>query len=400
MGKVIPPESLSHRSPGMPATAEDHVGQALRVVVAPNAFKGSMSAVDAADAMAAGVRAALPDAVVDLAPIADGGDGSVAAFIRAGFSPRRCTSRGPTGAPVDALFAVHPGTAVVELADSCGMARLPDGRLEPMTSSTLGLGDAMRAALDTGAEEVIVCLGGSASTDGGAGLLVALGARLLDVAGREIPPSGAALADVATLDLTDLDGRLRRVRLVAAVDVDSPLTGPTGAAAVFAPQKGATAGQVDALDAALTRWATVVEAAVGLSVADVPGAGAAGGTGAALLALGAEIRPGFAEVARAIDLPGRVARADLVLTGEGRLDEQSARGKGVGGVASLAATARIPVIAVCGEITLTDEQARDLGIVARQDLRSLADSAVDAMSRASTLVERATTTSVTRWLAD
>jgi glycerate kinase len=394
--------SLTQKAANAHADVDGRRVAPLRIVLAPNAFKGSLTAAEAADAMAAGLRDAFPDAELHMAPIADGGDGSVDAFVRADYARGPVGVRGPTGLPVTTAIATRGGTAVVELADACGLARLPGGALDPLRSSTLGLGDAVRAALDTGATRIVVCIGGSASTDGGAGLLVALGARLRDVAGADLPPCGAVLGEVAHLDLTGLDPRLAGVELLVAADVTSPLHGPSGAAVVFAPQKGATPDQVAALDSALQHWGDVLERTTGMDVAGIAGAGAAGGTGAALLALGARLRPGFDVVAEAIDLDGALARCDVVITGEGRVDAQTALGKGVGAVVRRATKAGAAAIVVGGQVTR--EAALLLGSVAV--VRGLVpDGASDvrvhaAMRGAATLLSQATADALPEWLAE
>ena len=240
--------------------------------MASDAFKGSLSSLEVGDAVRLGLLDVVPSARVTVVAVADGGEGTVAAALRAGWRALPVEVHGPTGRPVTATLAVAGGrgttvasdgpTVLVELADACGLGRLPDAVPAPLTASSRGLGEAVRAALDVGAAEVVVGVGGSASTDGGAGMLAALGARLLDAEGRDLPDGGAALARLARLDLSGLDPRLARTPLVLAADVDNPLLGSTGAAAVFAPQKGATASDVAVLEAGLTRWADVVTAAV------------------------------------------------------------------------------------------------------------------------------------------
>lgn len=337
----------------------------MKVLIAPAAFKGTLSADEAARAIGVGVHRALPHADVRLLPIADGGDGSVDALIASGFDEHAVDVAGPTGVRHRARIAVRGSTAVVELANTCGIALLPGDAAAPMTSSTHGLGEAMRVALDLGAEFVVICLGGSASTDGGAGMLEALGARLVDAAGRPVEPGGRGLAHVAGIDLAGLDVPARTTRFTVAADVTSPLFGPGGAAHVFGPQKGASADEVAQLDAGLRTWARVLEAATGRDVADVPGAGAAGGTGAAAMAvLHAELVSGAGYVQSAVGLADAVAAADLVVTGEGHLDEQSLLGKGPVAVARIASSAGVPVIAVCGRISLTADQLRDAGFAA------------------------------------
>lgn len=370
----------------------------LRVVVAPNAFKGSLTAQEAAAAMAAGIQAAVPDAQCVLRPMADGGDGSLDAFVASGFARRPVTTRGPTGAPVDASFATDGSTAVVELASTCGLALLPGGERAPMASTTEGLGDAIRAALDERPSRLIVCLGGSASTDGGTGLLVALGARLLDAEGAPVPPGGGSLSLVADVDLSGLDDRLRDTVLTIAADVTSPLHGPGGAAAVFAPQKGASDDEVAALDAGLRRWAGVLSRATGCNVASTPGAGAAGGAGAALLAAcGASIAPGAALIADLIGLDDAIARADVVVTGEGRLDAQSVLGKGAVAVAERARARGVATLAVCGVIALGDEDLRSAGFHSWRDCVSRVEHPADAIARVTALVADATADVIGDW---
>jgi glycerate kinase len=299
-----------------------------------------------------------PDADVDCLPVADGGDGTLDAAVASGFDRVPVTVSGPTGQPVATSYARRGTTAVVEMADACGLVRLPDG-LEPMTASSRGLGEVMAAALDAGCRELVVGIGGSASTDGGAGLLAALGV----VPSPAVADGGVGLADVRSLDLHGLHPALADARVVAACDVDNPLTGPHGAAAVYGPQKGATPEQVGLLDASLRHWADVVAGATGADRRDEPGAGAAGGVGFALVAaLGAELRPGIDLMLDLLGFDGRVAGADLVVTGEGSLDEQSLRGKAPVGVATAAGRAGVPVVAVCGRRQLSDDDLAAAGI--------------------------------------
>jgi glycerate 2-kinase len=373
---------------------------APRVLVAPDAFKGTLTAAEAAEAMAAGVRDALPGADVRLLPLADGGDGSVDALVRSGYARRTVTARGPTGRPADAAVAVRGSTVVVELANACGIALLGDGPLAPMTSTTEGLGDAILAALDDGVRDLVICLGGSASTDGGAGLLCALGARIADAQGRPLRPDGGHLGEVAALDLAGLDARLAGVRVTVATDVTSPLLGPDGAAAVFAPQKGASPEEVALLESGLRQWSTVLARSTGIHTAHIPGAGAAGGTAAAAIAaLGASVVSGADVIQQALDLAGAIAASDLVLAGEGRLDEQSLLGKGTGSVARAAAAAGVPVLAVCGRIDLEDDQLRGLGIVGASALLDAAAHSADALAQAAPLARRCTRDAVQRWAA-
>lgn len=316
--------------------------------MAPDKFKGSLPASEVAASVAAGLRAARPGLDVVTMPVADGGDGTVDAALAAGFDRMPVTATGPTGQPVDSAIAVRGGVAVVELAAASGLV-LMAGRRDPLGATSAGTGDLLRAALDAGCTEILLGVGGSACTDGGAGMLQALGARLMDGSGAELGRGGAALAGLATVDLAGLDPRLSGVRVVLASDVDNPLLGDYGAAAVYGPQKGATPCDVRTLDAALARWADVLNPAA----ASLMGAGAAGGVGyAALAVLGAEFRPGIEMVLELVGFADRLDGAALVVTGEGLLDEQTLRGKAPAGVAAAAGTAGVPVVAVCGQSQL------------------------------------------------
>ncbi|WP_235997124.1 glycerate kinase family protein [Aestuariimicrobium ganziense] len=336
----------------------------MRVVVAIDKFKGSLTAAEAARAVVEGVRQAWPEARVDVVPVGDGGDGTLEAAVLAGFEYVPVTCSGPLGEPVASGYAVRDQVAVVELADACGLLRLPqggDGRpaLDGWNAGTAGLGQVMTAAIESGCHTVVVGLGGSASTDGGAGMLQALGVALLDGEGQPIVPGVAGLQTVEQVGESSLVSK--GVSLVAATDVDSPLLGPRGAAAIFGPQKGLDEAGVRQADAALARLADLVETALGRSERDIPGAGAAGGTGWALLVLGAQVRRGIDVVLEWSNADDLLAGADLVITGEGSLDEQSLGGKTPVGVAQWAARHGVPCVAVSGRRTITDELARAAG---------------------------------------
>ncbi|HEX6517256.1 MAG TPA: glycerate kinase [Nocardioidaceae bacterium] len=359
------------------------------VLLAPDKFKGSLTAAQVAEALARGVRRVRPDVALSAVPVADGGDGTLAAAVAAGFTEVPVTVAGPTGAPVDTAFARRGDLAVVEMADASGLVRLPGGRPAPMTATSRGTGEAIAAALDAGCREIVLGIGGSASTDGGAGLVRALGARLLDAYGQEVGEGGAGLPDVARIDLSALRERTAGVRVRVACDVDNPLTGPQGAAAVYGPQKGADAEQVRILDDALAHWADVVAGATGADHRDDPGAGAAGGVGfAAIAILDADLRPGIELM---MDLTGfheRLAEADLVVTGEGAIDEQTLHGKAPAGVAAAARRAGLPVVAVCGHNSLDPSRLRDAGIVAVYALSDLEPDLARSMAEAAPLLER------------
>ncbi|GAA3232740.1 glycerate kinase [Pseudonocardia petroleophila] len=325
------------------------------ILVAPDKFKGSATAAEAARHLAAGVRDAGRHAVE--LPVADGGEGTLDAAVAAGFRPVPATVSGPTGAPVRTGVAIRHGTAVVELAAASGLAHLTDGPA-PLRATSRGTGELVAAALDAGATTVVLGVGGSACTDGGAGMLSALGARLLDADGAALPDGGAALAHLHRVDLSGLDRRLAATRFVLASDVDNPLLGPTGAAAVYGPQKGADAGAVAVLEAALARWAALLGAD-----AAAPGAGAAGGVGfAALAVLGARPRPGIDVVLDLVGFREQLTGAELVITGEGALDEQTLRGKAPVGVAAAARSAGVAVAVVCGRSAITPGRAAAAGL--------------------------------------
>ncbi|MEV5961508.1 glycerate kinase [Kribbella sp. NPDC051952] len=344
----------------------------MKVIVASDKFKGSVGSDEVAAAVGRGVRRVRPDATVVSIPVADGGDGTLSAAIASGFELVPVTASGPTGELVRSGFARRGDVAVVELADVSGLVRLPGGRPAPMTATSRGTGEVIAAAIDGGCTRVILGIGGSASTDGGAGLVEAL--------------TGSPL------DLPALRQRLKGVEVVVACDVDNPLTGPTGAAAVYGPQKGATPEQVVELDAALSRWADQVAEATGQDLRDTPGAGAAGGVGfAALALLGAELRPGIELVLELVGFHGQLAGADLVVTGEGALDEQTLHGKAVAGVAAAAravASPGIPIVAVCGVNRLRPEQLRSAGVLAAYALTDLESDVRKCIAEPRPLLER------------
>jgi glycerate 2-kinase len=389
----------------------------MRIVIAPDKFKGSLPAAEVAGAIAAGLRAEWPEAELVTVPVADGGDGTVDAAVAAGLERVPVTVDGPTGEPVRASYARRGEMAVVELADACGLARLPGGRPAPLTASSFGCGQVLAAALAAGARQIILGVGGSASTDGGAGLLQALGARVLDTRGEPLARGGAALRDVATLDLAGLHPGLRTVAapdlsglrpglrtvgapdlnglhqgqragtVILATDVVNPLTGPDGAAEVYGPQKGASPEQITELASGLRRWAAVVAAATGTDRSQAPGAGAAGGVGfAALAVLGAQARPGIGLVLDLVHFDAALDGAALVIIGEGSLDTQTLAGKAPAGVARAATRRGIPVVAVAGRSTLTEGQLAATGISRVYTLTDLEPDLARSSAQASTLL--------------
>jgi glycerate 2-kinase len=361
----------------------------MRVVVAPDKFEGSLSAVQAAQAIEAGLRRARPDAEVVRLPLGDGGAGTLEALVAVGFERVPVQATGPTGEPVAAAIATGGGRAFVEMAEASGLKRLPGGRRAPLEATTYGTGELVRAALDGGAREVVLGIGGSATTDGGAGMAAALGARLLDRDGADLPPGGAALLRLARIDVSGLDPRLAGVRVTVACDVDNPLVGPAGAAAVYGPQKGAGPDDVLLLDSALRRFARVLADDLGLDLAATPGAGAAGGLGAGAIAfLGAELRAGIELVLELVGFDRAVAGADLVVTGEGKLDAQSLRGKAPVGVALAAAAHGVPVVALAGAVELADRELRAAGFEEGHALLELEPDPRRSMAEAAPLLER------------
>ncbi len=318
----------------------------MKVLVAPNAFKGTMTATQAAAAIARGVHEVFPDAEVAQVPVADGGDGTVEALVDAKHGEYRAAAvDGPLGDPVEARYGLVDGgrTAVVELATASGLVLIDPSRRDPRKASTFGFGQLLDAARQQGVARIIAGIGGSATNDAGAGMAQALGVRLLDADGRDLPRGGAALINLASVDTTGLDPGWRSVKVRVACDVTNPLTGPNGASHVYGPQKGADPATVEELDRALERFGQAV------GIDERPGAGAAGGTGAGLVAfLGATLEPGAALVVEATGFDARLPGSDLVITGEGRVDEQTAFGKAPGEVARRASKGGVPVLLVAG----------------------------------------------------
>ncbi|MEU5750876.1 glycerate kinase [Streptomyces sp. NPDC047829] len=366
---------------------------ARRVLVAADKFKGSLTAVEVAERVTAGLRRVVPDLEVEALPVADGGDGTVAAAVAAGFERREVRVTGPLGDEVTAAFALRGDTAVVEMAEASGLQRLPEDALAPLTASTFGSGELLRAALDAGARTIVFGVGGSATTDGGAGMLAALGARFTDRDGAPVAPGGGGLADLASADLSDLDPRLAGVELVLASDVDNPLTGPKGAPAVYGPQKGASPEDVEALDAALAHFAKVLEQTetVGARAAEYaasPGAGAAGGIGFGAMLLGARFRPGIEVMLDVLGFAPALERADLVITGEGSLDEQTLHGKAPAGVAAAARAANKEVVAVCGRLALAPAVLGRAGIRRAYPLTDVEPDVRKCIAEAGPILER------------
>src|SRR6185437_9482762 len=340
----------------------------MYIVVAPQSLKGSLDAPDVGEAIAAGIRCVWPDADIRVVPVADGGEGTVRALVAAtGGTLHHARVTGPLGEPVDAEYGMLGGnlaeTAVIEMAAASGLPLVPTDKRDPRMTTTRGTGELMRAALDAGARRLLIGIGGSATNDGGAGMAQALGVRLLDAQGNELPAGGAALAHLARIDISGLDPRLKNVEVQVASDVTNPLCGPEGASAVYGPQKGATPEMVAELDATLAHYGALLKRDLGADVTNVPGAGAAGGLGAGLLAFAhAQLVPGAQLVLETLDFAHILQGAALVFTAEGQLDSQTAYGKAVGAVATAARKAGAHVVALAGSITADDAALEKLGV--------------------------------------
>ena len=365
-----------------------------RYLCAPDSFKESLTAMEAARAMAQGIENADHDAEVRCLPMADGGEGTARALVDAtGGSMHAVPVHDPLGRPVEGHFGLLADgtTAVVETAEASGLALLEAKERNPLIASSYGTGELMLAAVRSGAKRIIVGLGGSATNDAGAGLLQALGVRLLDKNGNDLAHGGAALANLTTIDISTMDPALKNVAITAACDVTNPQTGPTGASAVFGPQKGASKDDVATLDAALAHFAQVIDSQLGVAVNDVPGAGAAGGIGAALKGfLNAEFRPGIAIVIEQSGLDAAAQWADVVFTGEGSIDFQTKFGKTPAGVAETAKRHGKPVIAVAGHIGTGIDELHEVGIDAVFGIAPGAASLSELLADAAANVTRTT----------
>ncbi|MEW9870907.1 glycerate kinase [Arthrobacter sp. HS15c] len=371
----------------------------MRIVIAPDKFKGSLSASDVCMHLEIGLQAVGGNLDILRIPVADGGEGTLDAAVGSGFTRRRATVTGPAGDPVEADFAVRGNEAVIEMATASGLALMPQVLLggqpdsvSATTATSLGTGQLILAALDAGCRRIILGVGGSANTDGGAGVLQGLGAKFLDADGKELSAGGAALGRLNTIDFSGFEPRLKDARFVLASDVDNPLLGTGGAAAVFGPQKGLAQQDIDTLDSALARFAKVLASEIGhraIKATEAPGAGAAGGVGyAAIAVLAAKRRPGIDVVLEFTGLAERLAGADLVITGEGSLDKQSLLGKTPLGVARAAAAAGSPVVAVCGRTTLARRELADAGFQETYALTGLESDVETCIAQAGRLLER------------
>jgi len=366
----------------------------MKIVIAPQDFKGSLSAREVADAMARGVRHVLTDVNLALVSMADGGEGTVDALVSA-TDGRFITTEvtGPLGEKVFATWGLlgNRTTAVIEMAAASGLTLVPPDKLNPLVTTTFGTGELIRAALDTGCRHLIIGVGGSATNDGGAGMAQALRVRLLDGRENELPWGGAALSQLKRIDISGLDGRLTECKAIVACDVTNLLCGRQGASYIYGPQKGANRDMCRQLDRALAHYASIIKRDLGIDVTDIPGGGAAGGLGAGLVAfLKAEMKPGIDVVSEAVGLSEHLKGASLVFTGEGRLDAQTKFGKTVAGVAARAKAANVPVVVIAGEVTVNDEELNRYGIDAALSITSDPISLEESFANASKLITGAT----------
>ncbi|MHB0999712.1 MAG: glycerate kinase [Armatimonadota bacterium] len=365
----------------------------MRVVIAPDSFKGSMTSIEAADAAACGVLRAVPDAVLDIIPLADGGEGTVDAMVRAtGGRFVHLQATGPLGNRIESFFGIlgDGTTAVVEMAAASGLSLVPDDKRNPMLTTSFGTGELIRAALDSGCGRLILGIGGSATNDGGIGMAQALGGRFKDAECNEVGFGGGELARIRNIDLSALDQRLRNTDIIVACDVDNPLTGDQGASAVFGPQKGADTDMVKVLDSGLSNLADVIRRDIGIDVEHIPGAGAAGGMGAASVAfLGGTLKSGIDIVMDATHFADRIEGADLVITGEGRIDAQTIHGKAIRGVMRVAESKRVPVIAFAGGIENDGYGLSEFGSIALFSIINKPMQVQDAISNSRELLSKA-----------
>jgi glycerate kinase len=376
----------------------DPAGQGY-LLLAPDKFKGSLSAQQVAASLAAGIAAFDTSIPLRKLPVADGGEGTLAAAVAAGYTLVPTEVAGPLAGRVRSAFARRGDTAVIELADACGLSRLPGGAHAPLAAASTGAGDLVRAALDAGCREIVLGVGGSSSTDGGMGVAAALGVRFLDAAGHELAASGSNLPRVRRVDLSGLHPRLATAILTVASDVDNPLLGEAGAARVYGPQKGAGPEDILLLEEGLRNLVDVVARDAGADPSLLPGAGAAGGVGyAAMALLGARLRPGIAVLLDLLGFEEALRGAALVIVGEGSLDHQSLRGKAPIGVARAAVAAGVPVVAVAGQVSLDAEELAAAGIVAASSLQEIEPDLARCRSEAGVLLERLARDSARSWL--
>jgi glycerate kinase len=367
------------------------------VVIAPDKFKGTLTAAQVAFHVATGLQRARPGLHTVTVPVADGGEGTVEAAVAAGYRRVEIGVRGPTGGPVTAALACDGSTAIIEAAQACGLTLLKPGEFAPLTATSRGVGELILAAARMRARRIVLGIGGVATTDGGSGMVRALGGKLFDAAHRELPPGGAALRDLSVLDSSGIRN-LAGIEFIVATDVDNPLLGPAGTATVYAPQKGASPADVAVLEEALTRWADVVDPSSVFR--DTPGAGAAGGLGFAALAfLAARVAPGIRMLLDLLSFDQQLDGAGLVITGEGALDEQTLHGKAPAGVAQAAAARGVPVVAVAGVCSLEDSGLAAAGIARAYPLTGIEPDLARCRAEAGPLLERLAARIAADWIA-
>jgi glycerate 2-kinase len=380
----------------------NHQPLAIKILISPDSFKGSLTATQAAEAIAAGVRRALPDAGLVLIPLADGGEGTVEALVNAtGGRVVHTPATDPLGNKIESFFGTlgDGESAVVEMAAASGLPLVPDDLRNPMLTTTYGTGELIRAALDAGCRKVILGIGGSATNDGGVGAIQALGGSFRDADGREVGFGGGELIRISLIDLSGLDPRLKETDIVVACDVDNPLTGPRGASAVFGPQKGATPEMVQELDAGLKNLAEVIRRDMGIDVEHLPGAGAAGGLGAASVAfLGARLKSGIDIVLEATHFADELQGASLVITGEGKIDAQTLQGKTVMGVLRAARSAGVPALALGGSVEPEGRELLKHGATAVLPIVTEPMPLQEAFARAGELLADATEQALARFI--
>jgi len=362
----------------------------MKIVIAPDSFKESLTALEVAESIARGIHRVLPEAQTVCIPMADGGEGTLVTVLDATASePRHARVSDALGRPIDAQWGwLSNQTALIEMASAAGLEHIAVEYRDPLIADTFGVGELIRAALDAGARTIVLTAGGSATNDGGAGMLRALGMRWLDDQGNPLAPGGAALAQLDRADASDLDPRLAQIELIIATDVNNPLCGPSGASATFGPQKGATPELVQQLDRALARLADVTAHTLAKDVRDAAGAGAAGGLGFAAMAwLNAQMKPGVQMIAELVELEASIQQADLVFTGEGRMDAQTQQGKTPMGVIQIAQRHQVPVIALAGQLGDGYQSLYEMGLTAAFSLANGPLSLKQAVEQGSDLLE-------------
>ncbi|GLX70876.1 glycerate kinase [Paenibacillus glycanilyticus] len=373
----------------------------MKIVIAPDSFKGSLSAASAAEAIAAGVRRCLPDADIIQLPIADGGEGTLDSLLAAAGGERITLSvTGPLGKPVEASYGLVRHTAVIEMAEASGLCLLTEGERNPALATTYGTGELIRHALDQGCRRFLLTVGGSATNDGGTGMLQALGMRLLNRDGRSVLPGGGHLAEIVAIDDSYWDTRVAESSFVIATDVQNPFVGEQGASRIFSQQKGASPEMIEQMEVGMASWADLIEARTGTRLHDRPGAGAAGGLcGAYLAFFPASISRGIDVVLEHVRMKEHLTGADLVLTGEGRIDHQTASGKAPMGVAQLASQHGVPTIALAGSVGPGIEALYAEGICSVHSIMQSTISLQEAIEQASDLLEQTAEQVVRTFLA-